>query len=150
MKNKQKEFLKKLLDLMLEYNVTMGYTRDDDGIHLYMDSDEFHVSHMDDSEELRLIQAYNDHETSRLAQPTAQPVGHDAPCYGANWRRDMRLENWKKIDCGMFSVISGQIYGDTRGKFFDGETVTTSAVHEIVDGKAKTLNSEYVLGKRAP
>lgn len=53
MNDKQKEFLKKLGDLMEKYNVTMGYTTDDDGIHLYMDSDEFHVSWMDDPKELR-------------------------------------------------------------------------------------------------
>lgn len=53
MNDKQKEFLKKMADLMKEYNVTMDYTADDDGIHLYMDSNEFHVSDMDDPEKLR-------------------------------------------------------------------------------------------------
>ena len=53
MNDKQKEFLKKLADLMDEYNVTMGYTTDDDGIHLYMDSDDFHKSWLADPAELR-------------------------------------------------------------------------------------------------
>jgi hypothetical protein len=47
MNNTQKEFLAKLDTLLNEYNVTIDYTNEDDGLHFYMNGDEFFVSYVD-------------------------------------------------------------------------------------------------------
>ena len=57
------------------------------------------------------------------------------------------LENWTQIG----QVIYGQIYGDTRGRFVDGQQVRTSRLDEIVHDDdmvkyAYTQNSVYKLG----
>ena len=53
MNDKQKDFLRKLGLLLDEYNVSISYTTDDDGLHLYMDGDEFYISWLDDPDEIR-------------------------------------------------------------------------------------------------
>ncbi len=61
------------------------------------------------------------------------------------------LEDWIAYPFGG-SRINGKIYGDSKGRFNDGEVVTTSTVVEgdIKEGSiVKTRNSSYRLGKPA-
>lgn len=61
------------------------------------------------------------------------------------------LENWIAYPFGG-SRINGKIYGDSKGRFNDGDVVTTSSVVEgdIKEGSiVKTRNSSYRLGKPA-
>ena len=52
------------------------------------------------------------------------------------------LENWYKRG----EVYCGQIYGDTKGRFQDGEMIHTSRVVSRDDYTIRTLNSIYTLG----
>lgn len=64
-----------------------------------------------------------------------------------------RLENWStgwNTDDGSF-CISGLIYGDTKGRFSDGELIRTSRIEarEVKEGDlVQTRNSVYQLGKK--
>lgn len=47
MTDRQREFLEKLNELMAQYNAGFGYTRDDDGIHIFVDGEECFVGWLD-------------------------------------------------------------------------------------------------------
>jgi hypothetical protein len=57
----------------------------------------------------------------------------------------MKLKIPATTDLQVGNKIHGYIYGDTRGKFADGEYVITSTVQEVsADGlEVKTRNSTY-------
>jgi hypothetical protein len=63
----------------------------------------------------------------------------------------MELRNWLITNMYGDHRISGDIYGDTRGKFKDGDNVVTSPLKSIdFDARvAKTKNSIYALGDQA-
>ena len=62
------------------------------------------------------------------------------------------LENWLISDIGWPAVV-GDLYGDRKGRFLEGERVHTSTVEEIDTGEPRegspvtTRNSLYRLGK---
>lgn len=54
------------------------------------------------------------------------------------------IRNARILDIGGGrSVIAGDIYGDVRGRFEDGEAIFTSTVEDITGDIAKTKNSTY-------
>ena len=58
------------------------------------------------------------------------------------------LKNWSVVPCVDGSiVVYGEIYNDTKNRFFDGSRIRTSRVQSIdfVAGVVKTLNSTYNL-----
>ena len=62
----------------------------------------------------------------------------------------MELRRWSIVSTfGGHMVVTGQIYGDTKGRFLDGETVTTSIIQSIDVGSRRvfTMNSVYTLGR---
>ena len=63
-----------------------------------------------------------------------------------------RLEQWSGIGSAG-SVLYGQIYNDSKGRFDDGTFVRTSFLsenYELGEGLVvKTKNSAYLLGRQA-
>ncbi len=63
----------------------------------------------------------------------------------------MRLENWERVwvskEQGL-SYLTGLVYDDTKGRFYDGQVIHTSLVEQLTDDKVYTLNSVYELGKK--
>ena len=59
---------------------------------------------------------------------------------------DGELKNWYWAG----NVIVGNIYNDSKGRFYEGQQVRTSRVLEIDEstGWVKTLNSVYKLGEQ--
>lgn len=58
-----------------------------------------------------------------------------------------RLENWN-ILYGIY--IGGNVYNDSKGRFPDGEWITTSKLVHLDEqtGHARTTFSNYVLGEK--
>jgi hypothetical protein len=52
----------------------------------------------------------------------------------------MQLKDATKIEGGL---IRGAIFGDTRGRFNDGEYVITTVATEVIPGVYRTKNSTY-------
>ena len=63
-----------------------------------------------------------------------------------------RLEQWSGIGAEG-SVLYGQIYNDSKGRFHDGTHIRTSSLsenYELWEGLVvKTKNSSYLLGRQA-
>lgn len=63
----------------------------------------------------------------------------------------MVLQNWffEQTPRGSY-VITGNIYGDEKGRFEDGTIIHTSKLESVdfLNGIAKTLNSTYHLGSK--
>lgn len=66
-----------------------------------------------------------------------------------------KLENWH-VACPVRGVyiLCGRVFGDTKGRFSDGELIHTSQLHcnykELKEGGvARTRYSNYLLGEEA-
>ncbi len=58
------------------------------------------------------------------------------------------LKNWKRVWIDKeedLSYMTGEVYGDTRGRFCDGQVIHTSLVVRVEDEMVLTLNSVYKL-----
>lgn len=65
---------------------------------------------------------------------------------------DAVLENWSPLRVGISTVVRGEIKGDDKNRFKDGEFIRTSAVLDgwLHEGNIiQTRNTRYLLGKRA-
>lgn len=65
---------------------------------------------------------------------------------------DAVLENWSPLRVGISTVVRGDIKGDDKNRFKDGEFIRTSAVLDgwLHEGNIiQTRNTRYLLGKRA-
>jgi hypothetical protein len=65
-----------------------------------------------------------------------------------------KLENWILVEDQGLTIVFGYIYGDQKRRFVNGVHMYTSPVHtpvsQIKEGNViKTLNSQYLLGKKA-
>lgn len=54
-----------------------------------------------------------------------------------------RLRNATRVDFGTNERVRGQIYGDRRGLFEDGETVTTQTIKAENDNLVETADHLY-------
>lgn len=65
-----------------------------------------------------------------------------------------RLENWYFDP--IFDIIWGNLYDDSKGRFYDGQWIHTSSIPKLKElrpkfrkgYKVRTLNSIYLLGKK--
>jgi hypothetical protein len=65
---------------------------------------------------------------------------------------DAVLENWSPLRVGISTVVRGEIKGDDKNRFKDGDFIRTSAVLDgwLHEGNIiQTRNTRYLLGKRA-
>ena len=64
---------------------------------------------------------------------------------GPEW--DAELHDWRYMVSGngKLIVLQGYIFSDTKGRFHDGELVTTSYVVAIEEDIIYTKNSVYIL-----
>ena len=58
-----------------------------------------------------------------------------------NAQYDAEIRNWAEYG----GRVAGQIYGDTKGRFLDGTSVTTSTIVSRDGDIIKTRNSTYKL-----
>jgi hypothetical protein len=59
------------------------------------------------------------------------------------------LEQWSLNTIFGVTYATGHVYGDTRGRFADGDFISTSQVVEYSKGVKRliTLNTLYILGE---
>lgn len=65
---------------------------------------------------------------------------------------DAILEDWSPMRTGDYTILRGEIKGDEKARFRDGDYIRTSAVveGELCEGNIiETRNTKYLLGKRA-
>ena len=68
---------------------------------------------------------------------------------GLNMEITRKIENWVKTTHTMEQVTySGNLFGDSKGRWYDGAMVRTSKVVKEEGDIIYTLNSIYKLGKR--
>jgi hypothetical protein len=59
---------------------------------------------------------------------------------------DAELHNYKILPAyGGGLVASGNVYKDSKGRFYDGELIRTSLVKDVKDGILITRNTRYKL-----
>lgn len=58
-----------------------------------------------------------------------------------------RLENWRIEKTRYGQIYWGNVYGDAKGRFYDGQHIHTSLVVKREGQVIYTLNSVYQLGR---
>jgi len=61
------------------------------------------------------------------------------------------LRNWRRSHMGTFTILWGNVFGDTKGRFYDGTWIHTSIVRTIENKSDRlivyTENSIYLCMK---